>query len=80
MNIETVRSFFLWCTIINYGLLLWWSFLFMFAHDWMFRLWAKLLRVSAEQFNVLNIGGITVYKLGIILFNIVPCVVLYIIA
>ena len=34
MNIEIVRRFFLWCTIINDGILLVWFLFFMLAHDW----------------------------------------------
>jgi hypothetical protein len=37
MNIEMARSFFLWCTVINYGLLIFWALLFLGAHDWFHR-------------------------------------------
>jgi hypothetical protein len=80
MNLETARSFFLWCTVINYGVLLWWALLFMFAHDAMLRLWGKWVRVSAAEFDILNIAGITLYKVGVFLFNLVPCISLYIIS
>ena len=33
MNLETVRSFFLWCSVINYAVLLLWVVIFWFAHD-----------------------------------------------
>jgi hypothetical protein len=79
MNIEMARSFFLWCTVINYGVLLLWALLFMFAHDGLLWLQGKLVRMSAEQFDLLNVAGITIYKLGIFLLNLVPCIALYII-
>jgi hypothetical protein len=79
MNIEIVRSFFLWCTVINFGLLLVWALLFLFARDGLLRLSVKWVHVSAEQFDVLNVAGITLYKMGVLLFNLVPCIVLYII-
>ena len=79
MNIEMARSFFFWCTCINYGLLVVWALLFMFGHDGLFRLNGKWARLSTEQFDMLNIAGITLYKMGIFLFNLVPCIVLYII-
>jgi len=79
MNIEMARSFFLWCTVINYGVLLLWALLFMFAHDGLLRWWGKWVRVSTEQFDMLNVAGISFYKIGIILLNLVPCIVLYII-
>jgi hypothetical protein len=79
MNLEVARSFFLWCTVINFGLLLVWGLLFRLAHDGLFRLWGKWVRVSVEQFDILNIAGITLYKMGVLLFNLVPCIVIYII-
>jgi hypothetical protein len=79
MNIELARSFFLWCTVINYGVLLLWGLLFMFAHDPLLRLWGKWVRVSVEQFDILNIAGITLYKIGVFLLNLVPCIALYLI-
>ena len=79
MTIEMARSFLLWCTVINYGVLLFWGLLFMFAHDAMLRLWGRWVRVSAEQFDILNIAGITFYKIGVFLLNLVPCIALYII-
>jgi hypothetical protein len=80
MTIEMARSFFLWCTLLNYGLLVVWVLVFMFAHDGLFRLNGKWVpRVSVEQFDLLNIAGITFYKVGIFLFNLVPCIVLFII-
>jgi hypothetical protein len=79
MNIELARSFFLWCTVINYGVLLLWGLLFMFAHDPLLRLWGKWVRVSVEQFDILNIAGITLYKIGVFLLNLVPWIALYLI-
>jgi hypothetical protein len=79
MSIETARSFFLWCSIINYAILLLWSLPFMFWRDGLHRLWGRWFRLSPEQFDIVNIGGITIFKIGILLFNIVPCVTLYLV-
>jgi hypothetical protein len=51
----------------------------MFLRDGLYRLWCKFFRVSPEQFDMLNLGGISIYKIGVILFNIVPCVSLYLV-
>jgi hypothetical protein len=63
MNIELTREFLLWCTIINFGILMVWWLFFVVARDWMHRFHGKW----------------AVFKIGIILFNLVPLVVLYII-
>ncbi len=60
MNIGLTREFLLWCTIINFGILMVWWLFFVVARDWMHRFHGKC-------------------KIGIILFNLVPLVVLYIV-
>lgn len=79
MSIETARGFFLWCSLINYGILLLWALPVMFWRDGLYRLWGRWFRLSYEQFDAINMGGITLYKIGIILFNIVPCIALYLV-
>jgi uncharacterized protein DUF6868 len=76
MNPETMRDIFLWCAIINYGLLLWWFLLFTLAHDWSHRLTGRWFRLSLEQYDGLNYAGMMLFKIGIILFNLVPYVAL----
>ena len=76
MSIEIARDFLLWCTVINYALLLYWFALFVFAHDWYERLLGRWFRLTREQFDAGNAIGMTIYKVGIILFNLVPLVVL----
>ena len=79
MNIEVARNFLLWCTVINYGVLLVWFLVFTFAHDWIKRIHGRWFRLSSEQFDALHYGGMTIFKIGIILFNLVPFVVLRIV-
>ncbi len=79
MNIRMVRKALLWCAIINYGLLLWWCLYFMLAQDWMHQVAGAWFHISAEQFDAINFAGILFYKIAIVLFNIVPCIALYIV-
>ena len=78
MTITVTRSFFLWCTVINYGVLLVWFLAFVFAHDWMFRIHGRWFRLSHDQFDALHYAGLSIFKIGIILFNLVPLIVLFI--
>jgi hypothetical protein len=80
MSIEVTRNFLLWCTIINYGILLVWFLFFALAHDWMQRLHGRWFRLSGEQFDALHYGGMAVFKIEIILFNLVPFIVLCIVS
>ena len=78
MSLEVARSALLWCTVINYGLLLIWFLLYVLPHVWLHRLWGRWFHLTAEQFDAFNFAGILLYKLGIILFNLVPCIALYV--
>lgn len=79
MNTETARNFLMWCSIINYLLLILWAVLFVFAHDPYKRFNEIMLRRKIENFDTLHYTGIALYKLGIILFNIVPWIALVIV-
>jgi hypothetical protein len=78
MNVELVRRVLLWCTVINYGILLIWVFVFMLAHDSMHQLHRRWFDLSVDQFDMLHYGGMSVYKIGIILLNLVPYIALHI--
>ena len=79
MNTEILRNFFMWCSIINYGVLILWFVLFIFAHDSLKSINDKLMRRKTEYFDTLHYAGMSLYKIGIILFNLVPWIVLVII-
>lgn len=51
----------------------------MFWRDGLYRLWGLWFRLSPQQFDMINMGGITLYKMNVILFNIVPCIALYLV-
>jgi hypothetical protein len=77
MTIETLRPFLLWWSIINYGVLILWSVLTLTARGPMYRLWNHWFKLSPDQFDLANFICMVLYKCGIILFNLVPCIVLY---
>ena len=62
MNIEFTRSFLLWCTVINYGILLVWFLVFAIANDWMRRFhgrWGEVhvdLSVGMEEVEAGPLG------------------------
>ena len=80
MNHFPLDEFLLWCTILNYLVLLLWFLAFFLAHDWMFRLHGRWFRLTATQFDALHYGGMAVYKVGILLLNLVPYIALNIVA
>jgi hypothetical protein len=79
MSLETARAFFLWCSVINYGLLIVWALVATLGRGWHFGFASRIFPITREQYDVMNVCGIALYKVGIFLFNIVPLISLYII-
>ena len=79
MTLPLVRELLLWCTVLNYGVLLAWFIAFSLAHDWMRRLHGRWFRLSDERFDAIHYAGMTIYKIGILLFNLIPYVALRIV-
>ena len=72
MDATNLRTVLGWSTVINYVLLIWWVLIAIFAHDWLCALCSKLFRVTPAQVEKVNFYGVTIYKLTIIVFNLVP--------
>jgi len=79
MDLHVVRDVLLWCTVINYGVLLCWLVVFILAHDWMLLLHGRWFRMPVEQFDTIHYTAMAIYKLGILLLNLVPYAALLIV-
>ena len=79
MTMELIRAVLAWCTVINLGLLIYWFVIFTLAHDWIYRFHGKWFKLSVDQFDAVHYGGMAVFKIGMILFNLVPYLALRIV-
>jgi len=79
MNIDQIQDFLLWCTLINFGVLLWWAAFFIFAHDLVYRLHTRFFVMSRERFDAIHYAGMAFYKLTVLVFNLVPLLALLIV-
>ena len=79
MTLEIIRAVLGWCTVINIGLLLWWFLFITLAHDWTYRLHSKWFKLSVEEFDTIQYAGMALFKIGILLLNIVPYLALRIV-
>jgi hypothetical protein len=77
MTANESKEVLLWCVGMNYALLLVWFGVFVYAHDWVYRMHTRWFKLSVETFDAVNYAGMAIYKIGIILLNLVPLVVLY---
>ena len=79
MNPDAIKHFLLYSLAFNYVILLIWFGVFSLAHDWMYRLHSRWFNLSAQTFDALHYAGMAVYKIGIIMLNIVPLVALWLV-
>ena len=80
LTTKTLRAFFGWCALCNYGILLLWFAFFIFAGEWQLRVvvgWG--FEIAPAAFASLNYGGMMIYETGILLFNLIPFAALWII-
>ena len=79
MSIDQLLQFFLWCSIINAGLLIFIFLLFKVAHGWIYSIHGRWYRLTEEQFDQMIYRMMLYYKSSFFIFNIVPYVALRII-
>ena len=76
MTLEIGKSFFMWCTILNYAILIFWCLVFKLGHHWHYGLTKRWFAVSEEEYDKLNFRGVAIYKVAILLLNLVPYIAL----
>lgn len=76
MDMPTLTMFFMWCTIINGGILMLWTMFFVFAPDFVYRVQSKWFPIPRETYNVVVYAFLGAFKIVFIVFNIVPYVTL----
>ncbi len=79
MDINTVRKFFMWCTIINGALLIFSFLIFAFAGDLVYQVHSSWFPLSREAFNTAIYCLLGGYKILFIAFNLIPYLALVII-
>ncbi|MBN2070493.1 MAG: hypothetical protein JW814_03460 [Candidatus Krumholzibacteriota bacterium] len=80
MSIELLTMFFLWSSILNIGIMIVSFLLFRIAHRYIYTVHGGWYKLSNEQIDLAIYRMMTIYKIFLFMFNIVPYVVLRIIA
>jgi hypothetical protein len=70
--IDSLRDFFFWSAVVNYCVLACWFLALLLARGALYRLHARWFRLSAAQFDTIHYSAMAVYKVGILLLNVVP--------
>ena len=76
MTIHEIKNILLWCVVLNYLVLFIWFGVFIFVHDSMYQLHSRWFKISVEFFDSIHYAGMAVYKVGILLFALVPLLAL----
>ena len=79
MDINTLKTFFMCCTIINGAVLIYWSLILAIAPDFVYRVQSKWFDISRESFNVVIYSFLGLAKVLFLFFNLGPYVALVII-
>jgi hypothetical protein len=80
MDLPTLTRFFQWCTILNGGLLIFWSLCLMAMPDFVYRLQTKFFPMSRDTWNTVMYCFLGFMKIVVIVFCVAPWVALLIIA
>jgi hypothetical protein len=78
MNAETLTTFFMWCTIINGGLLILSTLLCMALKNVIATMHGKLFGITPEATKTAVYGYLGLFKILWFIFNVVPYVALLI--
>ena len=79
MDIDTIRAFFMWCTILNGGLLVLSFLVCTLARDWVYQMHSKWFSIPRDTFNVLLYSFMGLFKILFFVFNFIPYVALLIV-
>jgi len=79
MDIQTLTTFFMWCTIINGGLLVLWTTLCIVAPDLVYRTQRTWFPIPRKTFDVVIYSFLGLFKIFFLFFNVVPYVALLIV-
>ena len=79
MDIQTLTTFFMWCSIINGGILTVWVLIYLIAPDLFFRTQRIWFPLPRETFDMLYYSFLGLFKIFFLFFNLVPFVALLII-
>lgn len=79
MDIQTLTDFFMWNTIINGGLLAFWTAMCLAAPDLVYRMQSRWFPIRRETYDVVIYGFLGLFKTVFIVFNVVPYLALLIV-
>ena len=79
MAMQTLTAFFLWCTLINGGILILWTLFLVFAPDFLYRIQNRWFPIPRQTYDAIIYGFLGLFKLLFLVFSVTPYLALLII-
>ena len=76
MNMTQWTSFLGYCLILNYAILIIWFLAFVFIENFIKKIHLQWFKLSDTQFDTIHYSAMAVYKILILVFNLVPYIAL----
>ncbi len=76
MDIETIREFLGWCTVINFGVMIISLLILLMIRDWASNFHAKMFGLDQAFVKQAYFQYLANYKIAVIAFNLVPYIAL----
>ncbi|MGM0622592.1 MAG: DUF6868 family protein [Campylobacterota bacterium] len=80
MNLQLLQEFLLWSLLLNLAMLSWWFFIYSYKKEFVHRLHRIWFDLSDTDFDRIHYSGMALYKILIFVFNLIPLLVLHLIA
>ena len=76
MKTRKIRRFLGICTLLNYAILIIWFAVFTLSYDWVYRVHTSWFPMSKENYDVANYLAMAVYKILVLVLNLIPYIAL----
>jgi hypothetical protein len=75
MSIEALKEFFMWCSIVNVGIMMFSFIMLVLMKNFVYKMHSKWFPISFEHFCIIMYSFFGIYKIFIFVFNVVPYIV-----
>ncbi len=80
ITLEMLQELFFWMSIINFGLLIFYSIVIVMFQDLIYKVHSKYFKMKKEKMSSILYKVLAFYKIATIAFNLVPYIALRIIS
>lgn len=79
MTIQSLTDFFMWCTIINLGIMMYWILFCIFTPNLIYRMQSRFFPLPRETFDIIIYSFLGLFKIVFVVFSLTPYLALLII-